>query len=58
MFRHPDLRAVICNNLKDACGLADDDNLQNLPAFVAYFYNIAPSACWGSPEKYQAWITP
>ena len=50
------LRAVISNNLKDAVGMADDENLANLPAYVSYFYNEAPSDCWGSEEKLNAWI--
>ncbi len=50
------LSAVISNDLKDACGRADDENMTNLPAFVAYFYNEAPHPCWGSPEKMEAWI--
>ena len=51
------LAAVICNNLCEACGRADDDNLANLPAFVAYFYNEVPAACWGSRKKMLAWLT-
>ena len=51
------LTAVICNNLHDALSRADDENLQNLPAFVAYFYNNAPAPCWGSPAKMKKWIT-
>ena len=50
------LTAVIENNLSEAVGRADDENCENLPAFVAYFYNEAPSPCWGSPEKRRAWI--
>lgn len=50
------LWAVITNDLKDAVGRADDENLRNLPAYVSYFYNEAPAACWGSPEKAAAWI--
>lgn len=50
------LSAVICNDLSNAVGRADDENLRNLPAFVGYFYNKAPSECWGSKEKMQAWI--
>jgi hypothetical protein len=49
------LTAVICNDLRKACGRADDENLRNLPAYVGYFYNEAPSTCWGSPEKFAAW---
>jgi hypothetical protein len=52
------LRAVICNDLRNACGYADDTNIENLPAYCAYFYNHAPSDCHGSVEKYKAWIKP
>lgn len=50
------LQAVISNNLHDALSQADDENLRNLQAFVGYFYNEAPSPCWGSPEKMHKWI--
>ena len=50
------LTAVICNDLRKACGQADDENLANLPAFVGYFYNEVPSMCWGSPEQMNGWI--
>jgi len=50
------LSAVISNDLKEACGRADDENMVNLPAYVAYFYNEAPSHCWGSKENMDAWI--
>lgn len=49
------LQAVICNNLKKAVFLADIENLENLPAFVAYFHWNAPSECHGSEEKMKAW---
>jgi hypothetical protein len=50
------LTAVIENNLSEAVGNADYENLENLQAFVGYFYNKAPAACWGSPEKVKKWI--
>ena len=50
------LQAVICNDLKEAVGRADEENMDNLPAYAAYFYNEAPATCWGSPEKMKAWI--
>ena len=50
------LTAVISNDLTGACFRADDNNLENLPAFVAYFYNEAPSTCWGSEDKRLRWI--
>jgi len=50
------LTAVICNDLHLAVGRADDLNIVNLPAYVGYLYNEAPSECWGSREKMEAWI--
>lgn len=50
------LQAVIVNNLSDACAMADDENMRNLPAYPAYFYNEAPSACWGSFQKCVDWV--
>ena len=50
------LTAIICNDLKGAIGRADDENIQNIPAYVAYFYNEAPASCWGSPETMKAWM--
>ena len=50
------LRAVICNDLKEAVGAADDENLANLPAYVAYFYNEAPCGSWGSVEAFDGWL--
>ena len=51
------LQAVITNDLRRAVEQADDENLMNLPAYMAYFYHEAPSDCWGSPEKMKAWLT-
>lgn len=50
------LTAVICNDLKAACSRADEVNLAALPAIVAFLYNEAPAAAWGSREKMDAWI--
>lgn len=50
------LQAVICNDLSDAVGKADDENMRNLPAYVSYFYNKAPNICWGSEAKMLKWI--
>lgn len=49
------LGAVLANDLAEACGRADDESLANLPAYVAYLYNEAPSACHGSPIAVRAW---
>ncbi len=50
------LTAVISNDLKNAVSQADDENMKNLPAFVAYLHNEAPSACWGSEERMDEWL--
>jgi len=50
------LSAIIQNNLSEAVGRADSENQKNIPAFVAYFYNKCPLACWGSKEKMESWI--
>lgn len=51
------LQAVIKNGLKEAVACADDENLHAIPAYVNFFYNWAPSACWGSPEAYERWTS-
>ena len=51
------LQAVLSNDLRGAFGRADDENLAALQAIVQYCHNELPSTCWGSPERYQAWIS-
>ena len=51
------LSAVICNDLKLSIGLADEENMENLPAFVNYFYNYTPYNCHGSPKKMKEWLS-
>jgi hypothetical protein len=50
------LTAIICNDLKEACGRADNENIRNLPAYAAFFYNNAPADCHGSKEIMKKWI--
>jgi len=50
------LEAILCNDLKEACARADNENRFLIWHWVNWLYNEAPSDCWGSPEKYQAWI--
>jgi hypothetical protein len=50
------LQAVLSNDLREACGRADETNIRILPVYVIYLYNEAPAACWGSPAKHQAWL--
>jgi hypothetical protein len=52
------LYAVLSNDLREATARADEYNLPNLGAFVAYCWNELPAACWGSPEKVAQWLRP
>ena len=50
------LEAVICNNFSGAVSRADEENMRNLPAYAAYFFNEVPFDCWGSREVMDAWM--
>ena len=50
------LQALISNDLFAAASKADDVNKDHLYEYVVFFYNWSPGACWGSPEKMEAWI--
>jgi hypothetical protein len=50
------LYAVLTNNLKEAVGRADEENLAALPEIVGYCYNEIPFDCWGSPARVAAWL--
>lgn len=50
------LRSVLENNLTEAFGKADDDNLRDMFEIVGYCYNHVRYTCWGSPEKVRAWL--
>lgn len=50
------LKAVLCNNLFESFGRADTYSEAALKQILQYVYNEIPGSCWGSPEKYKAWI--
>lgn len=50
------LAAVLCNDLKESVSRADEEALACIPHIVAYLYNDVRADCWGSPEKYRAWL--
>ena len=50
------LKAVLENNLREALGRADDDNLRDIHEIVMYCHNKIPGLCWGSPEKVKKWL--
>ena len=49
------LTAVLCNDLEEACGRADDDNITRLGDYIKFLNCHAPNQCWGSKEKFEAW---
>lgn len=49
------LTAVLCNDLREACGRADDTNRHLLFEYVSWLYNNAPADCWGSEENFNIW---
>ena len=50
------LQAVISNDFMRAAGHADDVNRSILYLYARWFYNEAPTECYGSKEAYQKWI--
>jgi hypothetical protein len=44
------IRAVLENDLREACRRADEGNRPKLFSFVAFLFNYAPMIVWGSPE--------
>jgi len=50
------LMAVLENDLSRAVGMADENNIGNLPAYASYLHNEMPYSCHGSPAKVKAWL--
>ncbi len=50
------LTKVLQNDLRGAVWRADPDNRLLLWEFVCWLHNHAPRACWGSPERVDAWL--
>ena len=50
------LTAVLRNDLREACGRADDMNARALMQHVRFLYNCAPASCWGSREQVRDWM--
>jgi len=49
------LTAVIDNDLKEACGRADDMNRHCLFNYIMWFYNEATTGSWGHPSATTEW---
>lgn len=52
------LTAVICNDLRQAVGLADAENSPLIPLYVRWLTNNAPSVCWGDAAAMRVWLQP
>ena len=50
------LSAIVCNDLFDAFGRADDENVKIIEDYIRFFYNYPPSGCYGSEERVRAWM--
>lgn len=50
------LTAVACNDLGECMSHGDLSSLEGLHATYCFFYNVAPSECWGSKVKVKAWV--
>jgi hypothetical protein len=49
------LRGIICNDLRKACDHGDDENLEILHVYNAFFYNRVPGTAFGSKERMEDW---
>ena len=50
------LTAVICNDLTESFGRADEENREALFDIVNWFYNCAPLSCWKSAANMNLWM--
>lgn len=50
------LTAVLSNDLREACGRADDENIRLIPVYIMWLYNRAPVSCFGSEAIVTDWI--
>ena len=50
------LTAVLSNDLAKAFGAADSASKPALPEIVRYLNNEVPAQCWGSHDKFEAWL--
>jgi hypothetical protein len=50
------LTALLSNDLRETFARADEENSRSIKNWLIFLYNYAPSDCWGSPAKFNAWI--
>jgi len=51
------LMAVLSNDLAEACGRGDEENVAALRAYVMFLVNAAPGHAWGSRALVEEWLT-
>jgi hypothetical protein len=49
------LTALLSNDLRATFERADDENRRCVENYVRFLYSYAPSQCWGSPARFDAW---
>lgn len=50
------LTAVVCNDLKESFGRADENSIRRMFDIVSFFYNEVPLNCWGSKKNMETWM--
>ncbi len=50
------LRALLTNDLRETVFRADDNSFAALKPIILVLYNYAQGGCYGSQERYQAWV--
>jgi len=50
------LSALFSNDLRQTFEQADEVNSRAVGDYVMFLYNYAPAPCWGSRQKFEAWI--
>lgn len=50
------LTALLSNDLFRTFERADDTNSRAVRNYVQFLYNYAPGECWGSEERFKAWL--
>jgi len=50
------LKAVLENDLREACVRADDFNRYEIATIVLFLNRYVPSTAWGSPAIVEAWL--
>lgn len=50
------VNALLRNDLKGVFYNADSENSELVRDYVRFLYNYAPEKCWGSKDKFDAWV--